>query len=205
MHACNPGFFNRFCLVCGNKRIAWDNPFARFGVLYIVNRPASAHAVGKGFNNLFAVRKSGNPHAGFFIVFLNAILLADNYILRYVNKTAGKVPRIRRTEGRVGKTFTRAVAGNEIFKNSQAFAVIGFDRHFENASRRAGKQAAHTGKLLHLAAGTARSGIQHHKYTVVPTESVHQILGDMVRSLVPRLKNFIAAFLIRHKPAAEQA
>ena len=61
-----------------------------------------------------------------------AVFLADDNILRNVNKTSGEVTRVRSTQSGIGKTFTRAAGGDVIFKNIQAFTVVGSDGNLDN-------------------------------------------------------------------------
>ena len=44
-----------------------------------------------------------------------AILLTDDNILRNIDKTAGQITRVSRSERGIGKTFTGAAGGNEVF------------------------------------------------------------------------------------------
>src|SRR5207248_10916590 len=90
-----------------------------------------------------------------------AILLADDYVLRYVNQPAREIAGVGRLERRIRQTLTSAVRRDEVFEHVQAFAEVGRDWRLDDFARGLGHQAAHAGKLANLLLRSASAGISH--------------------------------------------
>src|SRR5439155_9598709 len=63
---------------------------------------------------------------------------------------------------RIGQTLARAVRGNEVLQNVQAFTEVRGDRRFDDRTVRLRHQATHAGELPDLRRRTARAGVRHH-------------------------------------------
>ena len=125
--------------------------FARFGVVIILKQESagksfckadylSAAEVGIAVINIIDVDAVGAV----------AILLADDNILRNVDKTAGQITRVSRSERGIGKTFTGAAGGNEVFEYIKTFTVVSSDGNLYRLTCGVGDKSAHTCKLTKL-------------------------------------------------------
>src|SRR3712207_9098035 len=55
----------------------------------------------------------------------SAVVFIDNHVVRYVNKTACQVSGISSLHGSVGKSLTRTMRRNEVFKHRHTFLEVG--------------------------------------------------------------------------------
>ena len=132
-----------------------------------------------------------------------AIVLVDDDVLRYVDKTTGKITRVSRFKSGIRQTFTSAVRRNEVFKNGKPFAVVCLDGKFDRSARRVGNESAHTCKLTNLSHVTTSAGVRHHPDGVEGIHFGFKFFGDFVGGFLPGFDNRIVAFVFRDDTATE--
>ena len=91
---------------------------------------------------------------------------------------------------------------HEVLQNVQSFTEIGLDRKLDRMSGRIGHQASHTGQLLDLLIGTTGSGIRHHEDVIVLIQSLQQLRGQDLVSLLPGLDDFLITLLFCEESSA---
>ena len=64
-----------------------------------------------------------------------AVEFVDDHVLRNVHETARQIAGVGGLQGRVGKTFARAVRGDEVFQHGEAFAEVGSDGRIDDFAR----------------------------------------------------------------------
>ena len=79
-----------------------------------------------------------------------AVFLVDNHVLRNIDEASRQIARVRRTDSRIGQTLAGAVCREEVLENRKAIAERRANRQLNDATRRIGHQAAHTGHLRDL-------------------------------------------------------
>ena len=128
-----------------------------------------------------------------------AVLLADDNILRDIDKTSGKVTRVRGTKCGIGKTFTRTTRRDEVFEYIKTFTVVGSDGDFNRLTCRIRDKSAHTCKLTQLAVIASRTGVKHHVDRVVGIEVRLEFCGNSLCAVFPGLNDHVRALLIGEK------
>ena len=169
--------------------------FARLGVYDIVHGKTAFQALCQFFDHLVALTDVGHHNA----LGGAAVVLADNNILRNVHKAARQVARVRRAQGRVGQAFAGALAGNEVFQNVQALAVVGADGDFDGLAGGIGDKAAHARQLADLRHAAAGAGIGHHKDGVARVQVRLQGTGHVLCCLGPNFDDAGIAFFVGDK------
>ena len=177
-----------------------DDDLACVGVHEILNQVTADKPFGERLNHFLAVADIGN----FYSLAGAAVIKPDDYVLRYVNQPAGKVPGVGGTQRGVGKALARAAGGEEVFQHVQALAVVGADWHLDGAPGGIGNQPAHAGELADLRNRAARARIRHHEKRIVWVKGLVQSVGYLVGGFVPRLDDHAVTFLVADKPAFEQ-
>lgn len=93
-----------------------------------MNRNAAEDAFAERGNHLVVVLDFGANEAAERA----AVFLVDDDIVGHVDKTAGKITGVGCLEGRIGKTFTCTVGGDEVFEHREAFLEVGENRVFDD-------------------------------------------------------------------------
>src|SRR5690606_26093134 len=122
-----------------------------------------------------------------------AVVLADDDILRDVDETTREVPRVGRTERRVGETLTGTVRRDEVLRHTQALAVRGDDRAGDRLTLRVGHEATDTGDVAHLQPVTTGTRRHHPVDVVVLRVARLHRRGDLVGRLRPDVDELLAA------------
>src|SRR5699024_2309289 len=198
----NAGFFDLFGVkhvhhpVFGNKQVAGVR------VKHIMQRITADQAFGKAFDRSIALADF-TDHDAFGGV---AVFFADDDFLADIDETAGQVTRVGGAQRGIGQTLAGASGRNEIFKDVQAFAVVGANRHFQRFAGGIGQQAAHAGQLLDLVHRTTGTGVRHHidgVALVVGAQVGGQRVRDFLGGLLPDFNRLLVALFIRNQAAVE--
>ena len=107
-----------------------DDQLASLGMIHIVYSVTAYQTLMEGLDHAVAFADGGNHDA----LGGAAVLFPDDHVLRNVYQTAGQVTGVGGTQSGIGQTLTSASAGNEIFQNVQAFAVVGANGHLDGVT-----------------------------------------------------------------------
>ena len=124
-------------------------------------------------------------------------MLSDDAILCDVNKTTGKVTRVRRFQCGISQTLTGTVSGVEVLLHGQAFFKVRNNRRFNDRAIRLCHQAAHSSQLTHLGGRTTGTGVGHHVNRVYIIafgrcrDDFHHLFGNVIGTLRPGINNFV--------------
>src|SRR5205085_11865880 len=126
-------------------------------VFDLIERNAAHDAVAErlNFHTRFDDGLDVNPIGGAAVEFVDDDVLCD------VDKPASQVAGVGGLQSRVGKTFPRAVRGDEVFQHGEAFSEVGSDGRLDDFAGGLGHQAAHSGELADLLFRTASAGVGH--------------------------------------------
>jgi len=140
----------------------------------------------------------------------STVVLVDRHVLRNVNQTTRQVTGIGRFQGRIGKTFTCTVRGNEVLEDRQTFLEVGDNRVLDDlASRtdqrflRLGHQTTHPTELTNLLFRTTSPGVGHHvdgvESVAVVLQCIEEDLGDLVVDVGPDIDDLVVALVLRNE------
>ena len=94
--------------------IGVDDDLSRFRIGDLIHRDAAQNPVVQRLDALFAVGHIAYPYARDLLAqVMEAILLADDDVLRHVDQTPGQVTRVRRTQSGIGQALAGTVGGDE--------------------------------------------------------------------------------------------
>src|SRR5262249_18953126 len=137
----------------------------------------------------------------------SAIVRNDDHVLRRIHQFAGEITGVSSLQRRIRETLPRAVSGNEILKDAQAFAEIRCNRALDDFAAWLGHQTAHTGKLAHLLAVTARAGINHQVDWVillpilVLLQFAEHHVGNLIAPVRPDIDDLVVTLAVGNDAA----
>ena len=137
------------------------------------------------------------------------VLLGDDHIVRYVNKTTGQITGIGSLQSGIGKTLTGTVGRNEVLQHAHAFLEVSKHRVFDRGTcvGRSGflrftHQATDTSQLLDLLFVTTRTRIHHHIYGVESLVGLlhvfHQDVCNLVVDTTPCVNDLVVTLVVGH-------
>ena len=147
---------------------------------------ASQHAVTQALDHIAAF----NHRLNFKAARRAAVFFVDDYVLRDVHQTTGEVTGVRRFQRGIGQAFARAVGGDEVLQDVQAFAEVRGNRRFDDRAIRLGHQATHPGELTNLCRRTPRAGIRHH---------VDRVEGFLLDGFAVAVDHVFLAQVVHHR------
>ena len=192
-------FFGKlFC----NQRVAIRKQLARFGISDFFRGVTSGNPCFQRNDRplLFciAVFNSGN----FDIVLRAAVAFPDNDFLADVNKTPCQITGVGRSQSRIRKRLSGAVAGNEKLQNVKSLTEICLDRDFNRFSRGIRHQSAHSGELFDLVDVASGSGVAHHVNRIVFAHVLLQDCSELFNRFSPRFNDVVIALLLRDQASS---
>ena len=93
----------------------------------------------------------------------STIAFINDNLLGHIDKLARQIAGVGRLQGRIRQSLARAVSGEEVLEDVQAFPQVGNDRGFDDLAGGLRHQAAHSGQLPDLLLVAAGPGIGHDK------------------------------------------
>src|SRR6266566_6206587 len=131
-----------------------------------------------------------------------AVAFVDDHVLSNVDETAGQVAGISGLERRIGQALARAVRGDEVFQDGQAFAEVGGDGCLDDFAGRLSHQAAHAGELADLLFRSACAGVRHDvdgidvALFVLVLEGPEHFVGDFFGDVAPDSDDLVVALAV---------
>jgi hypothetical protein len=120
LHFFDAGLFYLVCIIFPYFLIpAYKNPAVRCS--HVLGRYPTHNAVIERLYYLRTVSDLRDDYA----FFCSAIFLTNNHVLRYIDESSRKVPRIRCTKGSVSESLACTMSRSEILKNGQPFTEVG--------------------------------------------------------------------------------
>ena len=127
--------------------VRFDEHFAGEGIDDVFERHAAEDAVAEGLDDFAGVLELRHADA----VERAAVEFRDDSVLGDVHETTREVPGVRRLEGGVRETLTRAVGRDEVLEHREAFTEVRRDGRFDDFAGRLG----HGGHAWRQAGGSA--------------------------------------------------
>ena len=169
----------------------------------VLRRHSARKSVLETFDDLIAFHDSRREHTlGSHA--LAAVVLTHDDVLRYVHETARKITGVGGLKRCVGKTFTSAVAGNEVLEHGKSLAEGGAYGCFERLTLGVGHKSAHTGKLGNLLHAAAGAGDCHHVYGVELVERLFERIRNFVVCAAPLADDELILLVLGHEAAFVQ-
>ena len=114
-----------------------DDVLFVLGMHDVFRRDSARESVFQTFYYLVAFHDCGSDYAARRGTFA-AVLFAHDDVLRNVDKTARKITGVGGFKRGIRKTFTSAVAGNEVFQSAESFTEGRTDGRFQSFTLRVG-------------------------------------------------------------------
>ena len=153
-------------------------------------------------DNLITILQSGANQA----TQGTAILLSNDDIMRYVNKTTSQVTSIGSLHRGISKTLTSTVRSDKVLQHRHTLLKVRKDRVLNNLRTfctsllRLSHQTTHTRQLLNLILRTTGSGIKHHIHSVESLvclgHFLHQDITQVGVNVSPSINYLVVTLLV---------
>src|SRR5205807_2113540 len=181
----------------GDVVVYVDN-YAAFVVFDLFERYATHDTITQRLNDIAGFHDGADVNP----IYGAAILLADDYILGHVYKTAGQVTGVSGLERRIRQTFTGAVSGDEILQHGETLTEVGGDGCLNDFTGRLGHEAAHAGELANLLLRSTGAGVGHNINRVQLADLiqllhvVEHFIGDLLGHVRPDFDHLVVTLTV---------
>ena len=120
LHLLDAAFLNEFRDLRRNQLAFLGKHVSAFGVKHVLGQGPTFDALANALHHLVVLAKWGDGESAKGV----AIFLGDDDILSHVDQTTRQVTSICRLQGRVCKTLSGTVRGDEVLQDGQAFLEV---------------------------------------------------------------------------------
>ena len=124
----------------------------------VLDQDSAQHPLAQRFDDVAAFDQRCHYQTGLGAT----IFLCDDQVLRNIDQAPRQVTRVRGFQRGVGQALARAVSGDKVLQDIQAFPEIRGNRRLDNRAVRFRHQSTHAGQLPDLCRRTTGARISHH-------------------------------------------
>ena len=183
-----------------------NSQFTCFSIYYIFIENAANQFVFQHFKSLTWRCSQTSTFTNEIDTYNVTIVLTNDNVLRYVNKTTSQITRVSCTKCCIGQTFTSTMRGRKVIQYSQTFFKVCLDWQVDDTTRWVSHQTTHTSKLTNLLFVTTGTGDSHHIYRVeaifIARHIIHHGISNIFCCFCPQLDSFTITFFFCNKTTA---